>query len=194
MSICRRRINRAWSAPGVNAITPNWPRSIRAMPVPRKPRRRNSPACLGALAAALQAIECQKLIAGQSAAALIGRQVLIEAATHRQFVTVFRRNPKCRFDHATWKISALRQTPQELSIGAILKPASPIQCSGRAGVRRPAAREEARLSGVRFHAACFPVAEPAAAQRPVLRSLRPRNAFRRFSHEDAALPRGPGSG
>ncbi len=81
----------------------------------------NSPACLGALAAALSAIECQKLLAGQAATALIGRQVLIEAATHKQFVTAFRRNPNCRFDHATWKISALRQSPQELSIGATLK-------------------------------------------------------------------------
>jgi hypothetical protein len=82
----------------------------------------NSPACLGALAAALAAIECQKLISGQSAAALIGRQVLIEAGTQKQFVTSFRRNPDCRFDHATWKISPLRQVPQELTIGALIRP------------------------------------------------------------------------
>ena len=82
----------------------------------------NSSACLGALAAALAAIECQKLLTGGSAAALIGRQVLIEAATHRHFVTAYRRNPNCRRSHATWKISALRQTPQELSLGALLKP------------------------------------------------------------------------
>ncbi len=83
----------------------------------------NAPACLGALAAALAAIECQKLITGQSAAALIGRQVVIEAATHRHFVTTYRRNPNCRCSHATWKISALRQGPQELSLGALLKAA-----------------------------------------------------------------------
>ena len=82
----------------------------------------NSPACLGALAAALAAIECQKLIAGQSAAALIGRQVMIEAASHRHFVTSFRRNHKCRFDHAIWKIYPLRRTPRELFLGAVLKP------------------------------------------------------------------------
>jgi molybdopterin/thiamine biosynthesis adenylyltransferase len=85
----------------------------------------NSPACLGALAAALAAIECQKLISGQSTATLVGRQVLIDAATHRQFVTAFRRNPDCRFDHTTWKISNMSQTPQELLIGAILQPAAP---------------------------------------------------------------------
>lgn len=81
----------------------------------------DSPACLGALAAALAAIECQKIITGQSAAALTGRQVLIEAASHRQFITSFRRNSNCRFDHATWKIPSMRQTPQELSLGVILK-------------------------------------------------------------------------
>jgi molybdopterin/thiamine biosynthesis adenylyltransferase len=81
----------------------------------------NSPACLGALAAALQAIECQKLLAGQLSGALIGRQVIMEAATHKQFVTTFRRNPQCRFDHAIWKISSLHQRPQELSLGAVLK-------------------------------------------------------------------------
>lgn len=82
----------------------------------------NSPACLGALAASLAAIECQKLIAGQAAAVLIGRQVVIEAATHRQFVTSFRYNSTtCRFNHAIWKISSLRRTPQEFSIGAFLK-------------------------------------------------------------------------
>jgi molybdopterin/thiamine biosynthesis adenylyltransferase len=81
----------------------------------------NSPACLGALAAAVQAIECQKLLTGQWDGALIGRQVIIEAATHRQFLTRFLRNPKCCFNHATWKISSLSQTPQELSIGAMLK-------------------------------------------------------------------------
>lgn len=81
----------------------------------------NSPACLGALAAALQAIECQKLIACQSNGALAGRQVVIEAATHRQYVTTFRRNPDCRFDHVTWNISALHRPLRELSIGSMLR-------------------------------------------------------------------------
>jgi molybdopterin/thiamine biosynthesis adenylyltransferase len=90
----------------------------------------NSPACLGALAAALQAIECQKLLGGQTADALIGRQVVIEAATHRQFVTSYRRNANCRFDHAIWQISPLRQSPQDVSIGEILKRAKGSNDSG----------------------------------------------------------------
>ena len=80
----------------------------------------NAPACLGALAAALQAIECQKLLSGERAASLIGRQVLIDAAAHQHFVTSFRRNPKCRFDHRAWHITPLRRTPQELALGATL--------------------------------------------------------------------------
>ena len=90
--------------------------------VPRTPAT-NSPACLGGLAAALQALECQSLLAGKSA--LIGRQLLIEAATHRHFLTAYRFNPKCLFDHRTWEVCTLRRTPQELSIGAILELAPP---------------------------------------------------------------------
>jgi adenylyltransferase/sulfurtransferase len=90
----------------------------------------NAPASLGALAAALQAIECQKLLAGQSAAALIGRQVVIEAATYRQLVTSFRRNPNCRFDHAIWPITPLRQSPMELTIGEALRLAQGASAAG----------------------------------------------------------------
>jgi molybdopterin/thiamine biosynthesis adenylyltransferase len=81
----------------------------------------NAPACLGSLAAALQAIECQKLLAGQFTTAAIGHEVLIEAATHKYFVTALRRNPNCRFDHRIWKISTLQADPSDLSLGAALR-------------------------------------------------------------------------
>jgi len=82
--------------------------------VPKTPPT-NAPACLGALAAALQAIECEKLLRS-GVAATAGEQVLIEAATHHHYLTRFSRNPKCRFDHATWAITALRETPRDLTI------------------------------------------------------------------------------
>ena len=41
-----------------------------------------APSSLGALAAALQAIECQKLLTGRRAEAAVGAQVLIDARTH----------------------------------------------------------------------------------------------------------------
>jgi len=68
------------------------------------PAPTNAPASLGALAAALQAIECQKILAGDWARVAVGRQVLVDAATHRHFVTSFRRNPHCRFKHLTIEV------------------------------------------------------------------------------------------
>jgi molybdopterin/thiamine biosynthesis adenylyltransferase len=55
-----------------------------------------APSSLGGLAAALQAIECAKLLAGDTAHALIGREVVIDARSHRHYVSSFRRNVHCR--------------------------------------------------------------------------------------------------
>lgn len=68
------------------------------------PAPTNAPASLGALAAALQAIECQKILACDWAHVAVGRQVLVDAATHRHFVTGFRRNPHCRFNHLSIEV------------------------------------------------------------------------------------------
>jgi len=81
----------------------------------------NAPAFLGALCAALAAIECQKLISGRPVTALIGRQVIIEATTHRAMVTSFGRNPKCLFDHRIWKISRAHRNFLTRPIGSFLK-------------------------------------------------------------------------
>jgi molybdopterin/thiamine biosynthesis adenylyltransferase len=58
----------------------------------------NAPAGLGAVAAGLSAIECGKLLSGETQDLLAGRQVLINLRHHTHFVTSFRRNPACRFD------------------------------------------------------------------------------------------------
>ena len=68
----------------------------------------NGSTSLGGLAAALLAIECEKILAGARESALIGRQVVIDAAHHRHFVTTFRRNPRCRFDHVVWPLEPWR--------------------------------------------------------------------------------------
>ena len=81
----------------------------------------NAPACLGGLAAALQAIECQKWLKGEGDHALMGRQILMDAATHQYFVTSYRRNPSCRFDHQTCQISPWRAGPRDLSLGSVLR-------------------------------------------------------------------------
>ena len=60
---------------------------------------------LGALAAALQALECEKLLSPDQEHCLAGHDVLIDARHHRHFVTRYKRNAACRMpDHAGWTI------------------------------------------------------------------------------------------
>ena len=66
----------------------------------------NAPSSLGALAASLQAIECQKFLLGQMDRVAVSQQILIDALHHRHLVTSFRRNPACRFDHNVWNIQS----------------------------------------------------------------------------------------
>jgi hypothetical protein len=65
----------------------------------RAPHSTNAPASLGALAGALMAIECRKLAGGGNGASLAGKRLVIDAAWHKQHITVLRRNPRCRFHH-----------------------------------------------------------------------------------------------
>jgi hypothetical protein len=65
----------------------------------------NAPSSIGALAASLQAIELEKILADDLEHALVGLEVYLDATHHRHFVTRFRRNPDCRFDHEVWQIS-----------------------------------------------------------------------------------------
>ena len=81
------------------------------------PRPTNAPSALGALAASLQVLECQKLLAGQHELLATGRQVTISAQAHRHFVTRFVRNPACRFDHGTLHIERLDRGAGELTVG-----------------------------------------------------------------------------
>ncbi len=67
----------------------------------------NAPSCLGALAAAMQGLECRKILEGQFDRLAAGRQVVIDAQWHRHYVTRYRRNPECRFDHKSWIIDRL---------------------------------------------------------------------------------------
>lgn len=91
----------------------------------------NAPSSLGALAASLQAIECEKILTGQMGLAAVGRQVLIGAAHHKHFVTAYRRNPECRlYGHETWKIERLRLRPEELTLDGALKLAGRVGADG----------------------------------------------------------------
>lgn len=63
-----------------------------------------APSALGALAAALQALECRRLLAAASAWDGAGREVVVAADTHRMVVTTLARNPRCRFDHRAYAL------------------------------------------------------------------------------------------
>jgi molybdopterin/thiamine biosynthesis adenylyltransferase len=80
------------------------------------PPATNAPSGLGALAAALQALECQKLLDGDRERLAVGRQVTVSALVHRHFVTRFAANPACRFDHDVWRIETLPRGPERLTI------------------------------------------------------------------------------
>ena len=94
----------------------------------------NAPSSLGALAASLQAIECRKFLLGQMELAAVSKQVLIDAAHHKHYVTAFRRNANCRFSHGVWRIERLNHSIDELTLEQALKLA-PVNGSGLATLR-----------------------------------------------------------
>jgi hypothetical protein len=71
---------------------------------------------LGALAASLQALECGRLLAGAPSVLGSGGEVVVDAAHHRHYRTAGRRNPECRFDHATWSIEPLAAPPWVMTL------------------------------------------------------------------------------
>jgi molybdopterin/thiamine biosynthesis adenylyltransferase len=79
-----------------------------------------SPSALGGLAASLQAIECEKLLEGNLDRAIVGKQVLIDANSHRYFLTKLPFSDACRFDHRVWEIEQLGQDPAQFTLGEAL--------------------------------------------------------------------------
>jgi len=105
----------AWSVPDYVLLEQHY-----ACPGGRRTLATNAPSSLGALAAALAAIECGKILAGQWERVAVDKQVLIDGAWHKHYLTVFRRNPACRFDHAIWKIQKLNGSLKTRTVGWLL--------------------------------------------------------------------------
>jgi len=84
---------------------------------PVEPAPTNSPACLGALAAAMQAIEVSKILVGAWDQVASGREVLIDARSHRHCVSRLIRSPSCRWDHRTFQVREVRAAPSALALG-----------------------------------------------------------------------------
>lgn len=79
----------------------------------------NAPAALGALAAALQTLECAKRLAESADCLPAGSEVLIDAASHTHYRSASRRNVACRFDHEVWSLESLAAGPSA-SLAAVL--------------------------------------------------------------------------
>jgi len=76
---------------------------------------------LGALAAALQSLECEKLLSRDREHSLAGRDVLIDARHHRHYVTRFQRNPACRMpDHTGWSIAPYDADPSSTTLDDLM--------------------------------------------------------------------------
>ena len=76
--------------------------------------RTGGSSALGALAASLQALECHKFFEGHQERMLFGRQLVVDSAYHRHYVSSFQANPECRFDHQTWRIEDLPESSRTL--------------------------------------------------------------------------------
>lgn len=76
-----------------------------------------APAALGALAAALQALECRRLLAGD--AGMAGRQLVLDADSRKLYQTAIALNPGCRFDHRIWPVEGT--APETLTVGEVLE-------------------------------------------------------------------------
>lgn len=74
---------------------------------PTQPAPTNGISALGALAASLQALECQAALTAERPAMLAARELVIHATARKYFVTRLRRNTQCRFDHTTWRTTPL---------------------------------------------------------------------------------------
>ncbi len=69
------------------------------------PARTGAPSALGALAAALLALECGTLLRGEPGGLAPGDELIVDAMHHRQTVTRTRRFGQCRLgDHAPWPL------------------------------------------------------------------------------------------
>jgi molybdopterin/thiamine biosynthesis adenylyltransferase len=109
-----------------------------------------SPA-LGALAGSLSAIELQKILSGDEAHAAIGRQVTVDARTHRMITTSFRRNPDCKFDHMSWSTTPLRCSLQRLTVGEALAMTGTMRVAGHGFVRLLVCQHcDFRMEGLRL--------------------------------------------
>ncbi|MGA7342135.1 MAG: ThiF family adenylyltransferase [Terracidiphilus sp.] len=89
-----------------------------------------APSALGALAASLMAIEIKKILEGDLAESVAGRQLIVDAKHHTMQVTAGRRNPWCRFDHRSWVIEPWRCRPDATTVESALSTLGSLKVEG----------------------------------------------------------------
>ena len=86
---------------------------------------------LGALAASLLALEIKKLLSGNLAQSVLGRQLVLDAEHHILQVSELRRNPYCRFDHRCWhSIEPWICPPENTTVAEALNALGSLQVEG----------------------------------------------------------------
>ena len=122
----------AWDERDYAALEARYPCGYGAARTPT-----HAPSSLGAAAAALQAIECQRVLGDAGRPPLTSGELLVDLAHRRQYVTSFRRNPSCRLaDHEPWTIQVLNAGPRGLTAAEVFGLAGAASCGvGVAGAR-----------------------------------------------------------
>jgi len=138
----------AWSADDYKSLEAEYPCGATVASA----QSSDTSAALASLAASLAAIECQKMLTGDTSFAAVGRQVTVDARTHRMLSTSFRRNPSCRFDHASWDLVPLRCSLQRFTVADALAVTGRLQVTGHRFARQMACPIcGLRLNGLRLN-------------------------------------------
>ena len=77
-----------------------------------------------AIAAGMMTTECTRLLEAGRENPATGRQLLIDLRQQVLHVTLLSRDPCCPFDHATWQIEAIAQSPTKLTVAQAIRRAS----------------------------------------------------------------------
>ncbi len=168
----------AWSDADYAAIEQAYPcQPGRATPAPT-----DAPSALGALAAAIQALECQKLLARDEGAMAAGRQITLDARWQKHYVTSFRRNPRCRFDHGTWQIETLPRGGAEFTLGQA------VALGGAVGIEGMRFAQRLTCTGCGRTRAGLRLLRPPLPVCPKCRSAMTATGFDRLERLDGNLP------
>jgi len=84
----------------------------------------NAPACVGNVAAGLIAVECHKVLSGDAEHFVHGRQILIDLRNQKHYLTRYDPDPNCQFDHESWDIEPLDESPAGLTVAQIIRMAA----------------------------------------------------------------------